>query len=288
MSKKGFDPFAWLRSIYSKDKQLVEALIYQEKENRLDYFDLTFLQSGIINRDGALLTEIERYFEGKNSRLIRKKEIVPLQYSLVMLDEVQNYSAKQIQTIKSCLHPDTKSMLYTGDLGQRTRIGTMTIWNEVDEEFSSERCAELKKVYRNTRNILQYIKGQGYEIEVPDAIPSGSEVLEYQKSEEAKLHIDKLISEKEGLLVGVLGFEDKDLRKYEYLKSKKVKVMTIKEAQGVEFDTVILVGVGDEALQPIHKNKKLQKELRHINKNLFYVGLTRAMQTLVIIKEQSL
>ena len=116
------EPFKWLRSIYAEDDQVIEALDIQENEKRLDQFDLSLLQSGMVKKDGALLTEIDRLFEGKNSRLIRKKEIVPLRYSLMMLDEVQNYTATQVQVIKSCIHPDTKSMLYIGETG-RNRTG---------------------------------------------------------------------------------------------------------------------------------------------------------------------
>ncbi|MDA1038346.1 MAG: AAA family ATPase [bacterium] len=279
-----FNPFTWLKNAYSQNPVLLEALTYQANENQLDLFDLILLQAARIAKDGLLLTETEEYRQGKNSELIRKKKIVPLQYSLVMIDEVQNYTAGQIQVIQSCLHPNTKSMLYAGDLGQRTRIGALKEWHEVGEKFTTETHAELKKVYRNTREILEYINKEGFSTEIPDGIPSGPEVIEYVHGEEAVTKVEKLISDRKEFLVGILGFETHDLKDYIHLADTNVKVTTIEKAQGVEFDTVVLVGIGDKHLAPSHTNVELENELTLINKDLYYVGLTRAMRTLVVVR----
>ncbi len=61
--------------------------------------------------------------------------------------------------------------------------------------------------------------------------------------------------------------------------------MSVNEAQGVEFDTVCMVGVREDMFKIQYENdlSEYMEEKRRINKDLLYVALTRAMSSLHII-----
>lgn len=60
----------------------------------------------------------------------------------------------------------------------------------------------------------------------------------------------------------------------------KIHVMTMNEAQGVEFDVVFLVGINKDTFSVSFEenaSENLIKEKKRINKDLLYVALTRAI-----------
>ncbi|MFC1609162.1 3'-5' exonuclease [Patescibacteria group bacterium] len=78
----------------------------------------------------------------------------------------------------------------------------------------------------------------------------------------------------------------KDFEK-EFEDEKRIHVLDIREAQGVEFDTVFLVGIDEDTFSLEYKDSDLtlshQIERRKIQKNLLYLALTRAMSELHVV-----
>lgn len=67
-------------------------------------------------------------------------------------------------------------------------------------------------------------------------------------------------------------------------KSSKVKLMTIHRAKGLEFDTVILLGVEENFIPFVKAIESNSKEQIEEEKRVFYVGLTRAKKRIFMTK----
>ncbi len=269
-------PFSWLEKVYTNHltPELKKVFTKQKKEKVLDRFDLTLLLQAELNEKGMLSKEEKIYDDYVVGRARFKWTMVPVQYSLILLDEVQNYLAEQIQIIKSCISPKTKAMTYVGDLAQQTSLFTMRDWNAIHETFADGRSVKLDKVYRSTRQILEYIKSVGYAIEVPTGLREGKSVENITKD-----HIDEIIASNPDVLIGILAVAPEDSEEFQGFETDKVRVMTVAKAQGVEFDIVIFVE-GKQNLE--NYPDKMAEEKQKTLKDQVYVGLTRAMNELYI------
>ena len=80
-------------------------------------------------------------------------------------------------------------------MAQQVKLGTFKKWDDINEIISSDRNVILNKVYRNTRNILSFIKNLGYRVDLPDGLKEGPPVVEKITStpEEEIRHIRELI-----------------------------------------------------------------------------------------------
>lgn len=268
----------------------------QLQEYLLDRFDLTVLMRNEQIKNNGFKERVEKYVQQKSTRKYIKKNVIqPVQYSLIVLDEAENYLSEQIQVIKSCINPSTNAMIYVGDLVQQTMLWTIKDWSEVDEQFATERKVVLQKVYRNTKQILEYIRKVGYKVEIPPNIKEGEQVEEKvisKKSEEIN-SVKKLIDKYSDHSIGLLSKTEEYIDEYKKLfgGNKNIKIMTINEAQGVEFEVVILVGMNSEFFKNETKNEEINNERRKVNRDLIYVALTRAMKSLYVfgnIKLQSI
>lgn len=260
-----------------------------------DRFDLTILLKAYLNKEKALHEEYIDYVQVRKGKLRREIKKDPLNYSLIIIDETQNYLAEQIEVIKTTIDKKTNSMLFVGDLVQQTHLGTIKDWNEVNEEFGIERKAELDKVYRNTKQILEFIKSLGFNVTLAENLRDGIEVKEaiLETLEEEANYVNQIIEEKTDEVIGVLVKTPSQKESLSKLidKSDKVHLMTINESQGVEFDVVILAGIEKDIFIPkINDNypDKLLEEKKKVNRDLIYVALTRAMNELHVIGKDSL
>ena len=160
---------AMLEKIYESKFEKKELEIFQKqlKEKVLDRFDLTMLLRVYLQTNRQLKIIHEYYEELDNGAFEKVVKRIPLKYSLIIVDEFQNYMAEQLKVFKTCVEKDLQSLVYVGDMAQQTQMHTIKKWKEIDEEIKKERQVVLQKVYRNTKNILEYIKNLGYKIEVP-------------------------------------------------------------------------------------------------------------------------
>ncbi|MEN9647557.1 MAG: hypothetical protein RLY57_361 [Candidatus Parcubacteria bacterium] len=283
--------FKYLESIYGmylseQDKAHFEQ---QKKEKALDRIDLTVLLTSFLQTYNKLSVSrtYQRIDSGGDFRT-RTTEI-KLEYALIAIDEFQNYLPEQITLFKRCIDQNTQSLMYIGDMKQRVRMGTIKHWDEVAEFIHDKREVLLDKVYRNTRQIVEYIQQQGFDVEVPTGIKSGKPVTELKGTTSA---ITKYINECiDGLddqkTIGVI-VNSVDEVKYisdEIKPHAGLHIVTSRQSQGLEFDVVCLVQnavkellVNTNALDADYVDEK-----NKIDRDLYYVSLTRAMEELHVL-----
>src|SRR3989344_6776276 len=140
--------------------------------------------------------------------------------------------------------------------------------------------AVLHKNYRSTRQILEYINSVGYLIHIPDHIKSGIPVEEHllESREEEIVYVQNVIEKNTDTTVGVLAKSVSYIAPFrEKFKGKEnVRILTINEAQGVEFDVVCLVGVRQEFFtvsDNVYNKMDLIEERKRVDVDLLYVAL---------------
>ena len=89
----------------------------QLNQKLLDIFDLTILLKTKLCFEKNLCSEKTVVIEDKQGRLKTAKKMMPIKYSLIVIDEAENYLAEQIKIIQSGINSN-KSILYVGDLAQ--------------------------------------------------------------------------------------------------------------------------------------------------------------------------
>ncbi len=288
--------FITLNSHYSNyiSSENLKLVSKQKKERKLDRFDLVILLKAYFKKNKKF--EIKReYFTSINGKVVRKKERSAVLYSLMIIDEFQNYLPEQLQILKSCLNEKTQSVVYVGDMAQQVKLGTIRNWENIGEIVADDRNIKLSKVYRNTKNILLFIRRLGYTIELPDGLKEGPAVVEKiaKTPEEEMGHIKELIPKYKNGSIGILAKDESylDNFKKEFSDMKNIHVLTMLEAQGVEFDLVCLVGIQRESFSathyadasPLHIEEKIRMQ-----KDLLYVALTRAITELHILGSEKL
>ena len=266
----------------------------QKKEKKLDRFDLVILLQSYFAKYGKYETKRE-YKTFVKDKIVKKIEKTLASYSLMIVDEFQNYLPEQLQIFKSCQVEDLKSVVYVGDIAQQVKLGTIRNWEDVGDVVAVERNIRLNKVYRNTKNILSYIKSLGYKVEIPEGIKTGPSVLEkiIGTEEEEIKHILEYIPKYEKGSIGILSKDESRLlpfKKY-FIEYKNIHVLTMLESQGVEFDLVFIVGVSKNSFEIKHNIDVLPKhieERKRMQKDLLYVALTRAITELHILGPDNL
>jgi DNA helicase IV len=253
-------------------------------DSALDRYDLTLLLSMKQQLEGALLgpREVRTFTKGRLKNIEIRQ--VPLEYSLILIDEFQNYMPKQLRLIRGTANK-LRSMIYVGDMAQQTQFGTISQWSDIGETVAPERAINLEKVYRNTRQILMYIRSLGYEVHIPTQALDGPPVKEYKARDvvESLQYITGL-TRVPGQVMGIIAKDPRRLETYsEYFAGDDtIKCLTMREAQGVEFDVVCLI-MDDSDFEVDGANNELAAEQRRINRDLLYVALTRAMSELHVL-----
>ena len=266
----------------------------QKKEKSLDRFDLVILLQSHFAKYGKFETKRE-YKTFVKDKIVKKVEKNLASYSLMIVDEFQNYLPEQLKIFKSCQIEDLKSVVYVGDIAQQVKLGTIRNWEETGETILSDRNIRLNKVYRNTKNILTYVESLGYKVEIPEGVKSGPGVIEkiIKTKEGELLHIIDHIKRYEKGSIGIISKDEANLlpfkNKFEGIKN--IHVLTMLESQGVEFDIVFIVGVNKKSFEIKHDVDVLPKhidERKRMQKDLLYVALTRAITELHILGEDTL
>ncbi len=267
----------------------------QYQDGVYDRFDLALLLHAARHGQGRLVETVEYYDKNRSGKLLKKKSVTSIRFALAVLDEIQNWLPEEIQLVQGCLDPHTQAATYVGDLAQRTRLGTVRSWSDIDQ-LPESRFARLAKVYRNPKPVLEYIRQLGYQVEIPDGVKNGPPVRQQKFSTTQEL-ITLIVSLTSDLAddqtLGVLCRAPEEIQEITSLLNlnqssinDRVLLRTVHEAQGVEFDVVLLVGDQNAWLTTGHKNadQLLVSESVRVNRDLYYVALTRAMEQLVIAK----
>lgn len=275
------DPFASLmkayRDVFKKDD--LRMFKRQKDGKTLDRFDLTVLLRAHLKKHGTFET-VRRYTAIVKGEPRKKVERTAVAYSLIVVDEFQNYLPEQLGILNACLESRTRSIVYVGDMAQQIYLGTMRNWGDIGEVIPHDRNVLLDKVYRNTRNILKFVRGLGYPVGIPEGIKEGPPVLEKEcaSREEEVAHIREKLARYEKGTVGVIAKNAAYLEVFKdaFQNRPNVHVLTMAESQGVEFDLVCLVGMGDAASEHSEERQRIQRDL-------LYVALTRAITELHVL-----
>lgn len=293
-SAEGSHPFAILEQVYAKtfSNEQTAMFVGQKQKKQLDRFDLTALLL-LHKKTHKRLTLMQDYYQMDKVGAGATKGVgrFPVTYSLMIFDEFQNYLPEQIRLAKSTLDEEHNAVMYVGDMAQQTKLGTIRKWSDASEQITEERSVMLHKVYRNTKHILQYIQSVGYDIEIIDGLKQGVPVEEKVCStiEEQVAHVKNLLESYTGT-VGILAKDKETTDVFAALKSERVQVMTMHEAQGVEFGLVCIVGITKELFGIEYKKDfpALAEEKKKMNEDLLYVALTRAIDELHVLGECTL
>jgi len=261
----------------------------QMSEKKLDRFDLIILLLNQYYREGALKKEAFCVVKKKNGQYKSEQRMLPLKYSLMIVDEVQNYLAEEIMILKSCINANS-AMLYTGDLAQKTKLCTIEDWSQAGEIFTDGRKIVLDKVYRSTKEILAYIRSRGYDVDIPKELRSGTEVVERRFSVKGDelMYVKEVVEKNSDTTIGILNNSGEYLNDYKniFAEYKNVHMLTTLEAQGVEFEILILVGHEADKVCD-YADEKLRTEKRRVERDLNYVAMTRAMNELYVCATKS-
>lgn len=266
----------------TKNKKLWQ----KQKVNKvLDRFDLTILLQAYQKTKGQFVVEKEYFEELQNGNYRKRKGFFPAEYNLLIVDEFQNYLPEQLELFRSCLNEKTESVVYVGDLAQQTQLGTIRELGQIDQRVEAERLVALQKVYRNTKQILQYIQSLGFKVAIPESLKEGKEVVVEKlvsPSEEIN-YIKSIITESEENIIGILTKEKSYLESFKAeFKDKNIFCLSFQEAQGVEFDIVFIVGPTEITVDSSLPTE-IQPEIAKIQTDLYYVALTRAMAELYVL-----
>jgi DNA helicase IV len=261
----------------------------QRQEKKLDRFDITILLRAHLTAHDAFETRRE-YMTYVGDTLKKKTKKTPVAYSLMVIDEFQNYLPEQLSILKHPLDTDTQAVIYVGDMAQQVQLGTIKNWEDIKENITPDRNIRLDKVYRNTKHILEFIQSIGYTVSIPAGIKEGPKVVEQilQTPEEEIAHIRSSIAKYENGSIGVLTKNASYLKPFkEAFKGKKnIHVLTMAESQGVEFDIVFIVGIDTDTFTVAQYADVLPahiEERKRMQKDLLYVALTRAIMELHVV-----
>jgi DNA helicase IV len=294
IEKLDTDIYKTLAKVYELSSPEEQSLFAQQKNEKiLDRFDLTILLM-LYKKEHGTLTLMQEYYQMAKSGAAKKKiGRFPVSYSLMIFDEFQNYLPEQIRLAKSTLDEKNNAVMYIGDMAQQTQFGTMKDWKEAGEAIKDTRKVILQKVYRNTKNILQYISSLGYQVKISDTLREGESVIEkVLSSQQEEIEYVRSVIQRHSGSVGILAKDSAYLEDFFELKKLRnsVYVMNMNEAQGVEFDVVCIVGIEKDMFNIEYTSAfdKYREEKKRVHKDLLYVALTRAMNSLYIVGTSSL
>ena len=284
------EPFLALETLYRPylDLALRETLRRQRDERILDRIDMTALLMAHVRQQGDLGRVYESYARQKNGKLRKKIRRVPYAYSLIVVDEFQNFLPEQLRIFRQCVDQKLQSLVYVGDMAQKIRFGTIRDWEEIDEHMAGDRMVMLEKVYRNTKSILRYIRQLGYTVEIPEGMREGSGIEEHRIgiSREEVAYVESVRGANPSASLGILSKNEGSLALFKEVFSGQsgVHVFTMEESQGVEFDIVCIVGVNrqDWLIETEGYPEDFVDEKRAILRDTLYIALTRAISELHI------
>ena len=262
-------------------------------------------ETAMHGRDDAVVAAFQSYLKfQKTNRYLDEIDLIILLNSTtkpiepfvhILVDEVQNWLPSQLKFIYTILSKKYSAVTYIGDIRQKTKPFTVASWQEIEPQFENEtdRKVELLKVYRNTKPILQHLQEKGYDVHVPDNARSGPGVTAHTvTSTELESLGSKLIAEHKQAYpdtqIGFLAKFPEDLADIAHLANidENIHALTIQEAQGLEFHTVVLLN--PSSLHTTADNYSEQvghvsaSEYTEQDQHLYYVAATRAREKLVL------
>ncbi|KUP08064.1 DNA helicase [Bacillus coahuilensis p1.1.43] len=279
----------YYKELYSNPTMLVELsneeLTMQEAEMICDYSNRQFTSGRVEVEDLPALLYLQTHLFGVDKQHRAKN---------VVIDEAQDYSYMQIQSLKSAL--DTDMFTLVGDLAQGIHsYRSISSWEPLLKEiFPRATYKELQKSYRTTVEIMN--EANKLLEKLPNTFPKVTPVVRYgetptydQITSDFQGHLwERLLRYKEdGLqtfaIIGKTANECEKIademsdRKDEFVMLKeneripkdKVVIVPSYLSKGLEFDVVFLVSIDEQF-----------KESNVLDIKLQYVAMTRPLHRL--------
>jgi DNA helicase IV len=284
----GKDIVGELERLYKKQlsERHYQLFINNLTQNSFDYLDITIMLSMTKDEEGDICIEEELHKPLRNGKYKVYTKFTKVNYGMVIVDEFQNYSADQIAVIRNLVDKETKSLVYIGDRNQKSLLRPESKVSPYD--FEDCLNVELNKVYRNTKQILEYIQSCGYNVEIPENAREGNPVMKFTNENETSLIetirgiINDLdISESVGVLCDTVLLKKKlDLALLDITSVRNsMRIMTKIESQGTEFNSVITINGGNGNFE----GSTFETLLKVTQRNADYIGYTRAVEKLFVI-----
>lgn len=279
-------PFVLLEKVYEILSPASKKLLLQQKQEKiLDRYDLTVLLRAYVASNGKLEMTRDYYTQQRSGALVKKQKKFPVAYGLLVVDEFQNYFSQQLNVINQCVSVATKSIVYVGDIGQQVMFGTVKELNDVNARLARDRMITLHKVYRNTKQILEFVRELGYDIEIPDGVSEGDVVahMTFDSVEEEIAYVQNKLRDNDASSIGIIAENEEYLGAFRaaLAHDTRVRIITVRESLGVEFDEVFVVGAQEFAREDyVGGDEKFSEQRTKISRDLLYVALTRAMRRL--------
>ena len=219
----------------------------------------------------------------------------------IIIDEYQDTSYIRYLLIREIINKTGAKIICVGDDYQSIYRFTgcnLNMFINFKKYFNHSKILKISNTYRNSQELIniagkfiQKNKRQIYKklksnkhIEKPIKIMYGN-------------NLDKLINRVKEKRILILGRNNFDIDKYNYIKKDSIKYMTIHKSKGLEEDAVIIINLKDDILGIPNKIKD-NKILNYVNKykceypydeerRLFYVALTRTRGNIYLLVDKN-
>ncbi len=287
-------------------QELISDIPVQKRKPKLVHPTLhDWYLSGATHLEDKVLDEFKRFlnFQKENKYLdevdlvilIKSLEESPKQYVHLVIDEVQNWLPEQLEIVTAIATRTYKAITFIGDIRQKTKAFAIRDWGDISEDFAKEgpRKVELLKVYRNSTSILKYLKSRGYDVEESNQKHDGEVTSDtYSDLEDLQSKISKIVeqSKLDKKQVGILAKYRNTLERLEYLGhgDPAVHILAVEDAQGLEFDSVVLIDSKDfevdfEEINDLGPTSAAEYNAQ--SRHLYYVAITRAKQDVILLDQ---
>lgn len=269
----------------------------QERKNSFSSVDLEVIYAIALDY-GKHMIECNYIDNNKISRELLYKNIN--KYSLAIVDEVQDFTEINLQLIKSV----SRKVFAVGDAMQMinpTYFSFARLKNMLYEKDVVD-VIELKHNYRNSKSISDIVSNLN-KINI-SLFGTHNFVVESKSIDDAMTTVAIKTSDKDFTSrCAKEKYEDltiivPDVKSKEKLKNtlKETEVLTVSEIKGLERDNVLLYNIVSSnidkwtTLERMTISKKVADEnsVYRYYYNLFYVGLTRAKQNVIVYEDNTI
>ncbi|MDR2822102.1 MAG: UvrD-helicase domain-containing protein [Acholeplasmatales bacterium] len=217
------------------------------------------------------------------------------EFDYIFIDEFQDTNELQYKVLKSIISSKT-ILMAVGDPNQSIysfRGANPKIINRYIKDFKAKIFTLLNN-YRSTKKIITASNNliahnnQRFKFNMVSQNSEIGDVRVYEISDEIDENkiLNLIIEKDKEKSIGILFRNNYQSRKYakKFKDLKNVFVLTIHQSKGLEFDTVIILGVTKENhFNKIETSLDIEEERR-----IFYVAVTRAKENLYIFTDTKL
>ena len=294
LQRKIKSSFETIKNVQEEILKLEERLLPQEKQECLekgckctDGLSSNAVYKNVFLKEMRLLYKNHKEKYSKNN--YRHKIYLKLLYSMlyfkkavrlpsfINIDEAQDLSIAEYRLLKEILGQNCVFNLY-GDVNQLVySYKGINDWEEIQEIIDSQ-LYFLNENYRNTIQITEYCNNE-FEAEIFPIGISGKDVEEKDINQASNYILSKIkldVNKRNAIIYrsGVKSIKSelekllpKTYVSWDKIDDKKISIITVEQAKGIEFDNVVVVA-------------------DQMTTNERYIAYTRALEELVVVNDK--